>query len=121
MATLGEFSARPVQQCPRDAQGRRKGGRCGSELWDEEPSRLGRLPAIPRSRRFARVDKTLLVTHAGARHSVPGAYTQKALTLRVFWDRVEITDQERTVAVHARRSTTRRCWHASRRRWSTRP
>lgn len=106
--TLSELNARLVQQCLRDTQRRRKGGRLVSELWDEEQPHLARLPAVPFSacrRRFARVDKTLLVTYEGVRYSVPAAYAQKVLTLRVFWDRVEIADQERTVAVHARRSS----------------
>jgi transposase len=106
--SLEELNVRVHEQCLRDAESRRRGGRVVMALWEEEAPHLGRLPGVPFSacrRRFARVDKTLLVTYEGVRYSVPAAYAQKALTMRVFWDRIEIADEKGTVAVHGRRAT----------------
>lgn len=72
--------------------------------------------------RFVRVDKTLLVTYDRTVYSVPPTYAGKSLLLRAFWDRIEISDRERTVATHERRapeaaprslSTTCRFWPTS--------
>jgi hypothetical protein len=61
------------------------------------------------------VDKTLLVIYDHAVYSAPAVYAEKPLLLRAFWDHVEITDRERTVAVHER------SWPTSPGRWLTRP
>ncbi|MGC8490060.1 MAG: IS21 family transposase, partial [Clostridia bacterium] len=105
--SLDELNGRLQEQCLRDTERRHRNGRTVMALWEEEGPHLGRLPAVPFiacRRRFARVDKTLLVSYEGVRYSVPAEYAQKALTMRVFWDRIEVADQERTVAVHARRA-----------------
>ena len=76
------------------------------DRWAEEQQALGTLPrqSFPACRtRFVRVDKTLLCQYDGARYSVPPQYAEKALTLRAFWDRIEIADRGTTVAVHNRR------------------
>ncbi len=46
----------------------------------------------------------MLGSFDGAHYSVPPAYVQRAVTLRIFWERVEVADGERTVAVHARQA-----------------
>jgi transposase len=104
--SLGELNERLSRQCLRDAERRRRDGRLVSDLWEAEQPHLGTLPPVPFAacrRRFARVDKTLLVAYDGVRYSVPADYAQKPLLLRAFWDRIEIADGERTVAVHDRR------------------
>ena len=107
-AALGALNERLVEQCMRDAEQRRHGGQAVSDLWQAEQAVLGRLPAVPFAacrRRFARVDKTLLVTYDGVKYSVPSTYAQKSLVLRAFWDRIEVADEERIVAVHERRAS----------------
>ncbi len=107
VGSLAELNERARQECLQDAQRRHKGGRLVTELWDGEQAQLGTLPAKPFDacrKRFVRVDKTLLVHYEGVQYSAPADYAQKALLLRVFWDRVEIADGQRTVAVHQRRS-----------------
>ncbi len=104
--SLGELNERLVQQCLRDAERRQRRGQLVSSLWEAEQRHLGSLPAIPFPacrKRFVRVDKTLLVGYDGVRYSVPAEYAQKSLLLRAFWDRIEVADGERTVAVHQRR------------------
>lgn len=107
-AALAELNERLVQQCLRDAERRVRGGRPVSEAWDAERRVLGQLPGVPFPacrHRFVRVDKTLLVSYDNVRYSVPAGYAQKALMLRAFWDRIEIADRQRTVAVHERRAS----------------
>ena len=94
-------------QCLEDAQQRRlpRGGALVADAWEQERGQLGALPASPFAacrNRLARVDKTLLCEYDGARYSAPADYAQKTLTLRAFWDRVELADRARTVAVHPR-------------------
>ena len=96
-------------QCLEDAQTRHlpRGGALVADVWDQERGQLGALPANPFEacrKRFVRVDKTLLCTYGGAQYSAPAAYAQKTLTLRAFWDHVELADRERTVAEHRRRA-----------------
>lgn len=42
-------------------------------------------------------------TYDHAVYSAPAVYAEKPLLLRAFWDHIEITDRERTVAVHERK------------------
>lgn len=105
--TLAELNQKLLAECLADSQTRQKprGGRLVSDLWEEEQAHLLTLPgsAFPACRnRFVRVDKTLLVTYDRAVYSVPPTYAQKSLLLRAFWDRIEVSDRERTVAVHER-------------------
>lgn len=93
--------------CLEDTHSRQRGpgGPLISDLWEEEQRHLAPLPAIPFPacrKRFARVDKTLLTNYDGAHYSTPAAYAGKGLTMRIFWDHIELADQERTVAVHPR-------------------
>ena len=84
---------------------RRPGGPLIADLWDAERGHLGGLPRAPLPacrHRFARVSDLLLVTWDGAGYSAPMEFAGKSLLLRVFWDRVELTDQGRIVAVHER-------------------
>jgi hypothetical protein len=48
------------------------------------------------------VSSLLLVEWDGGRYSAPAAYAGKSVLLRVFWDRLELTDEGRVVAVHER-------------------
>jgi len=105
--TLDELSQRLLAECLADSQTRQRprGGRLVADLWEEEQAHLLTLPgsAFPACRnRFVRVDKTLLVGYDHAVYSVPPAYAEKSLLLRAFWDRIEVSDRERTVAVHER-------------------
>jgi hypothetical protein len=98
-----------LQQCLLDAQTRRRpeGGPLVAELWEQEQAYLAALPANPFPacrHRFVRADKCLLVDWDRAHYSVPMAYAEKSLLLRVFWDHVELVDRERTVAVHERQA-----------------
>ncbi len=105
--SLEELNALLLRRCLEDSERRRRDGRLVADRWTEEQAHLAALPAAPFlacRRRFARVDKTLLVSFDGAHYSVPPAYVQRAVTLRVFWDRVEVADGERTVAVHPRQA-----------------
>ncbi|MEW6048725.1 MAG: IS21 family transposase [Bacillota bacterium] len=106
-ASLDELNRKLLAECLADSQTRRRGRgeRLVADLWEEEQAHLATLPAsvFPACRnRFVRVDKTLLVTYDRAVYSVPPAYARKSLLLRAFWDRIEITDRERTVAIHPR-------------------
>jgi len=106
-ASLGEWNKVLVEKCLRDATTRRRDGHLVSDLWEQEQRHLGKLPGVvfpACRRRFVRVDKTLLVNYDGVRYSVPAEYAQKSLLLRAFWDRIEISDAERTVAIHERRT-----------------
>lgn len=101
------LNATLAAKCLEDAQTRRRGpgGPLIVDLWEEEQGHLAPLPANPFPacrKRFARVDKTLLTNYDGAHYSAPAAYAGKALTMRIFWDRIELADQEGVVAVHAR-------------------
>ena len=105
--TLDELNARLAEQCLADARRRQRtaGGPLVAELWEKEQAHLGTLPAEPFPacrHRFARVTSLLLVQWDGVRYSAPAKYAGKSLLLRVFFDRVELTDQGRVVAVHAR-------------------
>jgi transposase len=96
-----------VRRCLEDSERRQREGRLVADRWAEEQAHLAPLPAVPFPacrRRFARVDKTLLVSFDRAHYSVPPAYVQRAVTLRIFWDRVEVADGQRTVAVHPRQA-----------------
>jgi len=106
-ASLDELNRKLLAECLADSRTRRRGrgDRLVSDLWEAEQAHLLDLPSSPFPacrNRFVRVDKTLLVTYDRAVYSVPPAYAGKPLLLRAFWDRVEITDRERTVAVHER-------------------
>jgi len=119
-ASLAELNQRLLAECLADSQTRRRprSDRLVADLWEEEQSYLLALPAsaFPACRnRFVRVDKTLLVAYDHAVYSAPAVYAEKPLLLRAFWDHVEITDRERTVAVHER------SWPTSPGRWLTRP
>ncbi len=101
------LNATLAAQCLEDTRTRRRGrgGPLVSDLWEEEQRHLAPLPGAPFSacrKRFARVDKTLLTNYDGARYSAPAEYAGKALTMRAFWDHIELADRERVVAVHAR-------------------
>jgi len=103
--SLSELNATVECRCVEDAQRRQRQGTAVAELWERERGQLGTLPARPFPacrHRFVRVDKTLLVTYDRAVYSAPSAYAGKSLLLRAFWDRVELADGERTVAVHGR-------------------
>jgi transposase len=108
-ASLDALNESLLQQCLLDAQTRRRpeGGPLVADLWEQEQAYLGRLPAHPFPacrHRFVRADKCLLVDWDRAHYSVPAAYAEKSLLLRVFWDHVELADSERTAAVHERQA-----------------
>jgi transposase len=104
-SSIHELNAALARQCLADAQRRTREGRLVADLWAEERTSLGPLPRAPFPacrHRFVRVDKTLLCTYDRAVYSVPPDYAGKSLLLRAYWDRIEIADRERTVAVHER-------------------
>lgn len=75
------------------------------DRWEAEQQAMGQLPRVPFPAcrtRFVRVDKTLLCQYDGARYSAPPQYAEKPLTLKAFWDRIELEDRGTRVAVHAR-------------------
>jgi transposase len=75
------------------------------ERWEAEQQVLTPLPQrpFPACRtRFVRVDKMLLCQYDGARYSVPPQYVGKALTLKAFWDHIELEDRGTRVALHVR-------------------
>lgn len=103
--SLEVLNERLAAQCLEDAGSRRRGphGPLVRDLWEEEQKHLAPLPGaafVACRRRFAPVDKTLLCMYDGAKYSAPAGYAGQALTLRAFWDRIELADRERTVAVH---------------------
>lgn len=49
-----------------------------------------------------KVSKTSLVQFETNRYSVPSEYAYQTLHLKAFVDRIEITDREKTIAVHSR-------------------
>lgn len=74
-------------------------------LWTEERRHLLPLPKAPflACRTVpVKVNSLSLVTHRGARYSVPSRLVGRTLLLRAFWDRVEIVDQDQIVATHRR-------------------
>ena len=106
-ASFEALNATLAAKCLEDTHSRRRGpgGPLIGDLWEGEQRHLAPLPASPFSacrKRFARVDKTLLTHYDGAHYSAPPVCAGKGLTMRVFWDRVELADQERTVAIHPR-------------------
>ena len=108
VGSFEELNQRLQAECLADAQLRRRGRdqRLVADLWEEEQAHLSTLPAsaFPACRnRFVRVDKALLVVYDRAVYSAPPVYMKKSLLLRAFWDRIELTDRERTVAVHERK------------------
>ena len=106
--TIHELNAWLEAQCLESARTRRYPATSGPfviDLWEQEQTHLGQLPVAPFPAcryRFVRVDKTCLVTYDKAVYSVPAAYVGKSLTLRAFWDHVEVTDGKQTVALHER-------------------
>jgi transposase len=106
-ASFEALNAMLAAECLADARSRRRGpaGPLVADLWEAEQHHLAELPRAPFPAcrtRFARVDKTLLTTYDGARYSAPATCAGKGLTLRAFWDRIELADREGTVAVHER-------------------
>lgn len=104
--SLGELNEQLARRCLKDAEQRKRDGYRVEDLWEAERGHLGALPTSPFAacrRRFVRVDKTLMVGYDQVRYSVPADYAEKSLLLRAFWDRIEVADGERTVAVHERR------------------
>ena len=109
VAGLDEFNQRLRAECLADSRTRRRrhSDRLVADLWEEEQAYLATLPSLPFPacrNRFVRADKTLLVTYDRAVYSVPPAYAGKSLLLRAFWDRIEVTDRQGTVAVHERQA-----------------
>ncbi len=105
---LAELNQRLLDDCLADSRTRRHGRarQLVADLWEEEQNHLLPLPALPFPacrNRFVRADKTLIVNYGGAIYSVPAIYAEKSLLLRAFWNRIEITDRERTIAVHDRK------------------
>ena len=104
--SLAELNEELLRRClAYDQRPRRAGQPLIADLWEEERGHLGVLPhqAFPACRsRFVRVSKLLLVSWEGAHYSAPMAVVGKSLLLRVFWDRVELSEQGRIVAVHER-------------------
>jgi hypothetical protein len=77
------------------------------ERMDEERKHWLPLPAYPpECCRIVSVkaDKSALVQFETNRYSVPSEYAYRILWLKAFVDRVDITDQERVIASHARLS-----------------
>jgi hypothetical protein len=75
------------------------------ERWEAEQRVRTPLPKhpFPACRTcFVHVDKMLLCPYDGARYSVPPQYVGKPLTLKAFWDPIELEDRGTLVAVHAR-------------------
>lgn len=104
--SIAEMNARLRQQLlDHAAVTRLPDGTRIKERWEAEQQVLTPLPKrpFPACRtRFVRVDKMLLCQYDGARYSVPPQYLGKALTLKAFWDRIELEDRGTVVAVHAR-------------------
>ncbi len=103
LAELNEELLRRCLAC--EQRPRRPGEPLIADLWEEERGHLGALPRhpFPACRaRFVRVNKLLLISWEGAHYSVPMQFAGKSLLLRVFWDRVELSEQGRAVAVHER-------------------
>jgi transposase len=105
---LDELNQILLDKCLLEARTRRRGGDgpLVADLWDKELAHLAPLPAKPFPacrNRFVRVDKCLLVDYDRAHYSAPAAYAGKSLLLRAFWDRIELVDQGRVVAVHERK------------------
>ncbi len=103
LAELNEELLRRCLAC--EQRPRRPGEPQIADLWEEERGHLGALPRhpFPACRtRFVRVNKLLLVSWEGAHYSVPMEFAGKSLLLRVFWDRVELSEQGRSVAAHER-------------------
>lgn len=75
------------------------------ERWQREQARLRPLPRVP----FdcckvlpVRASKVALVQYDTCRYSVPSRYAGQELTLRAYWDRVEVYCGLKRIAVHAR-------------------
>jgi hypothetical protein len=106
---LDELNRILLEQCLQDARTRRRGddGPLVADLWEKELAHLAPLPAKPFPacrNRFVRADKCLLVDYDRAHYSAPATYAGKSLLLRAFWDRIELADQGRVVAVHERKA-----------------
>ena len=104
--SLAELNEELLRRClAYEQHPRRPGQPLIADLWEEERGHLGALPRqpFPACRtRFVRVSKLLLVSWEGAHYSTPMEFAGKSLLLRVFWDRVELSEQGRIVAVHER-------------------
>jgi transposase len=94
------------QRCQAEARRRLRGeSQTIGEMWEQEKPRLLPLPAysFPCCRTVpVRPNRFSMVTFQTNRYSVPVDCTSKALLLRAFVDRVEITDGTGVMAVHER-------------------
>lgn len=101
-----ELNSRLLAELDRDLDHRKlPDGRTAREALIAEREHLRPLPPIlPASCRIVPcvADKYALVTIDRSRYSVPSELTRRALLAKLYWDRVEIVDGERSVAVHRR-------------------
>ncbi|MGH8674085.1 MAG: IS21 family transposase [Burkholderiales bacterium] len=101
-----ELNAALQAELDRDLDQRRlPDGRTAREALIAEREHLRPLPPrLPESCRIVAcvADKYAIVTVDRSRYSVPSDLTRRALLAKIFWDRIEIVDSERCVAVHAR-------------------
>jgi transposase len=101
-----ELNARLLQELGADLDRRKlPDGRTARQAWIAEREHLRPLPAhMPESCRVVScvADKHAIVTVDRSRYSVPAELTRRALTAKIFWDRIEISDAGERVASHAR-------------------
>jgi len=105
---LDELNAHLLEACRSDLN-RRLRGQSGTkaELLAEERSAFRSLPATPFDAcraRGGRANSESLVRFDDNDYSVPVEYAHHPVTVRGYFDRVEIGYQEKLIAVH------RRCW-----------
>ncbi len=80
-------------------------GRTARQALIAEREHLRPLPSwLPETCRIVPcvADKYAIVTVDRARYSVPSEYARRALLAKIFWDRIEVVDGDRSVASHTR-------------------
>lgn len=108
-ASWDELNARLLAELEADLDRRKlPDGRTARQAWHAEREHLRPLPPHPpESCRLVPcvADKHAIVVVDRARYSVPSEFARRALTAKLFWDRVEIDAEGERVAAHARAYT----------------
>jgi transposase len=106
-ANWDELNAMLLRELDADLDRRRlPDGRTARQALASEREHLRPLPAwLPDAARVVScvADKYAIVRLAGVRYSVPSELCRRALTTKLYWDRVEVFDGARRVATHSRR------------------
>ena len=102
---FAELNAYLLDCCERDAGQRQRFGRTVQELWQEERTSLGRMPAkLPSAcvSQVAKVNRRQQVRFGGNWYSVPPEYVGRLVTVHAYIFTVIMAYQDRGIASHVR-------------------